>query len=145
MEVLKYKDPSNVDEIIESLKNAETHKDVVNIINTTFPDWILGWPKRYCIDYPSLKNNWEFICKESNTKPLSVIIVDHLEFKSQDHKLLKVFAEILTVFGHSVRRKEEFIECKYCGDAIPNKNVWKQFKDRKIQCPGFWSLKCQGC
>ena len=43
----KYQDPPNKDEILKSVQDAETHDQVVQIINETFPEWILGWPKRY--------------------------------------------------------------------------------------------------
>ena len=142
----KYTDPVNKDEIINDIKNAETHDDVVSIINKTFPEWILGWPKRYCVDYPHFTNNWEFVCKKAGCKPLSVIIVDLIEFNDPDYTLIKLFAELLTVFGHSVRRKEEFIGCKICGDAIPTQDVYNQLVERKVtNIPSCWMIKCFSC
>ena len=49
-----------------------------------------------------------------------------IEFNNKNYTLIKLFADILTVFGHSVRRKEEFIEYKACGDAIPTQFVYNQ-------------------
>ena len=77
-----YIDPSNVDEIIENIKKAEKHNEVVNIINNTFPNWILGWPKRYCTDYPHFQNNWKHVCKKTGSNTLSVIIVDFIIFNN---------------------------------------------------------------
>lgn len=140
-----YVDPQNVDEIIESIKNAEKHDEVVDIINKTFPKWILGWPKRYSVDYPHFQNNWEYICKKSGSTTLSVIIVDYIVFNCKNYKLVQLFCELLTVFGHSVRRKEEFVGCKLCGDAIPTQSVYNQLSERKIPVPEIWMVKCKGC
>lgn len=140
-----YQDPENVEELIERIKECETHDKVVDLINEIFPGWILGWPKRYCADYPHLQNNWEFVCKKSGTKTLSVIIVDQIIFDDPKHSLIKLFCELLTVFGHSVRRKEEFIACKICGDAIPTQIVYNQFCERKISVPSCFMVKCQNC
>lgn len=140
-----YQDPENVDDIVEKVKNCETHDEVVTLINETFPGWILGWPMRYSLDYPHFQNNWEFVCKKSGTKTLSVIIVDHIVFNNPKFSLVKLFCELLTVFGHSVRRKEEFIGCKICGDAIPTQSVYNQLRERKITVPSCWMVKCQKC
>lgn len=142
----KYTDPEDFEQVVEEVKNAETHDDVVKIINKTFPGWILGWPKRYSLDYPHFQNNWAFVCKKAGCTPLSVIIVDTIEFKKPNYKLVKLFSELLTVFGHSVRRKEEFIGCKMCGDAIPTELVYKQLVERKVSnIPSCWMIKCKNC
>jgi len=140
-----FQDPKNVADIIEKVKNCDTHDDIITLINNTFPNWILGWPKRYSVDYPHLKNNWEFTCKKSGCSTLSVIIVDTIVFKDPKYTLVRLFSELLTVFGHSVRRKDEFIGCKICGDAIPCKSVYNQFVQRKITTPNCWMVKCAGC
>lgn len=143
---LSYKDPQHFNDIVEELKNAENHDNVVNIITKTFPTWIIGWPKRYSVDYPHFKNNWDFVCKKAGCKPLSVIIVDKIEFGNPEYKLVKLFSELLTVFGHSVRRKEEFIGCKICGDAIPSQGIYQQLVERKVaNIPSCWMIKCSGC
>ncbi len=142
----KYTDPENFEQIVEEIKNAETHGELIEIIDKTFPGWILGWPKRYSVDYPHFQNNWEFVCKKSKCSPLSVIIVDTIEFKKSNYKLVRMFSELLTVFGHSVRRKEEFIGCKMCGDAIPTESVFRQLVERKVpNIPSCWMIKCRGC
>lgn len=140
-----YINPLNTDDIIEELKNSQTHNEIMDIIHKTFPGWIIGYPKKYCLDYPHLQSNWEFVCKKSGTKPLNIIIVDKIEFNDPQYSLVKTFCELLTVFGHSVRRKEEFIGCKYCGDAIPTQSIYNQLRERQINVPDFWSLKCTGC
>jgi hypothetical protein len=140
-----YQDPENADEIVEKLKECENHDQVVNLINETFPGWILGWPKRYGVDFPSFQNNWEYVCKKSGTRTLSVIIVDTIVFNDTKYKLLKMFCEILTLFGHSVRRKGEFIGCKMCGDAIPSESVFLELVERKNTTLPCWMIKCREC
>jgi hypothetical protein len=140
-----YLDPPNTFEIIEKIKTLETHDEVVNLINEIVPGWILGWPKRYSKDYSHFQNNWEFVCKKSQSKTLSVVIVDLITFNDLNHNLIQLFCDLLTLFGHSVRRKEEFIGCKFCGDAIPTQTVYNQLVDRKINVPACWMVKCQGC
>ena len=140
-----YQNPTNADEIVENVKNCETHDEIVNLINKVFPTWIIGWPKRFCADYPHFENNWKYICKQSNCKPLSVIIVDKIEFNDTKYSTIKLFCELLTVFGHSVRRKEEFIGCVICGDAIPSQYVYNQLVERKIPVPNSWMVKCRHC
>ena len=140
-----YKDPENVEEIITELKECQNHDEIINLIKKTFPNWIIGWPKRYCADYPHFQNNWKFVCNKTNCTPLSVIIVDSVVFDNENFKLLKIFSELLTVFGHSVRRKSEFIGCKVCGDAIPNENIYNQLVERSIHTPSCWMVKCTQC
>jgi hypothetical protein len=140
-----YVDTESMSEILESIKLAESHDEVIDLINTSFPGWIIGWPKRYSKDYPHFQNNWEFVCKKSQSKTLSVIIVDQIIFNDPKYKVIQLFCELLTVFGHSVRRKEEFIGCKICGDAIPTQMVYNQLVERKIPVPTCWMVKCRTC
>ena len=150
---MSFTDPPNKDEVIEALKNAPTHKDVVDIIKTTFPDWIMGWPNQYCVDYPHLKNNWEYMCQKIKCDPLCVIIVREVAPGLTEGEapeignmhLIRMFTELLTIFGHSVRRCTEFVSCPLCGDAIPVKPIYDEFKARKIDCPGIWSGRCSTC
>lgn len=142
---LSYKDPDNYVDIMEDIKECKTYKDCVDFINKVFPKWILGWPKRYCEDYPHFQDNWEIVCEQSKCKPASIVIVDYINFDKDNYKVLNMFCELLTMFGHSVRRKEEFIGCKVCGDAIPNKDVYNKVVTNKIAAPNCWSLKCTKC
>jgi hypothetical protein len=142
---VSYQDPINKEEIITRVKNCETHDEVITLINEIFPGWILGWPKRYSTDFPHFQNNWEYICKKSKCNPLSIIIVDIILFDDPKYTLVKLFSELLSVFGHSVRRKEEFIECKICGDALPTQNIFVQLVDRKVTQLDHWMLKCRKC
>jgi hypothetical protein len=140
-----YQDPQNVDQIITQVKECETHDEVLTLINEIFPNWIIGCPKRFCIDYPHFQYNWEYVSKKSGCKTLNIIIVDEIVFDNPKYSLIRLFCELLTVFGHSVRRKEEFIGCKVCGDAIPSQYIHNQLVERHISTPASWMLKCQKC
>jgi hypothetical protein len=140
-----YKNPDNSEKLIERLKECEMHDDVVNLIKEVFPTWILGWPKRYCVDYPNYEKSWQQTCKKTGSKTLSFIIVDKVVFNDVNYSLLNTFADLLTLFGHSVRCKEEFIGCKICGDAIPNESVfYKLFNAGQTDLP-CWMIKCRNC
>lgn len=140
-----YENPENVDEIVEKVKNCQMHDDVVKLITETFPGWILGCPKRYSVDFPHFQYNWEYVCKKSGCKPLNVVIVDKIVFDDPKYSLINLFCELLTVFGHSVRRKEEFIGCKMCGDALPSQEIFSQLVERKATNLQCWMIKCRGC
>lgn len=144
-QLLSYRDPENVDEIIDKLKNCENHDQIITLIKKTFPGWIIGWSKRYCTDYPHFQNNWKYICKKTNCKTLSVIIVDSVKFDEENFKLVMMFSELLTIFGHSVKRKNEFISCEVCGNAIPNQDIYNQLVERSINVPIQWESKCTNC
>lgn len=141
----KYINPPNSEEIIDKLKNAENHTQVVDIINNTFPTWILGWPKNYSYDYPEFTRNWKQVCEKINCQPLCIVIVDKISFNDKNYSLLQMFSELLTVFGHSVRVKEEFFECKYCGNILPTQPIYNKLKENKVLVPTSWSMKCSGC
>ena len=142
---MSFEDPENVEEIINKVKECETHDEVVKLINETFPGWILGWSKKYSVDYQHFQNNWEFVCKKSGCKPLNVISVDAIVFNDPNYTLVKLFSELLTVFGHSVRRKEEFIECKICGEALPTQEVFNHLVERMMTKLDCWMIKCRNC
>ena len=143
----KYKNPSvdNTEAIVKSLKEAEKHDEVVKIINSVFPDWIIGCSKKYSVDYPHFTKNWESVCKKIKCNPLDIVIIDELVFNDKDYSLIQMFCELLTVFGHSVRRKEEFFECKFCSNILPTEPVYKKLKEANITVPTFWSMKCKNC
>ena len=143
----KYKNPSQeiTESIMNYLKEAETHNEVITIINSIFPTWIIGCSKKYSIDYPHFTKNWENVCTKIKCNTLDIIIIDELVFNDKDYSLIQTFCELLTLFGHSVRRKEEFFECKFCSNILPTEKVYNKLKDFKIKVPKFWSMKCANC
>lgn len=141
----EYKNPENMVEIQNSLLEAKNHGEVKNIIMETFPEWMLGIISNYCSDYPTFQSNWVTVCDKIGVKPTEIIIVDYFDHNNDDYKLLTYFCEIMTTGGYSVRRKEEFIACSKCGDAIPVLEIWRKMKSVGIQTPLSWSKKCTTC
>ena len=141
----KYTNPDNVDEIMNELKNAKVHGEVVKIMNKTFPGWIIGWPKKFSDDYPIFSEHWNKICSDLKVQPLCILIVDHIAFADNDYTLLSSFCELLTLFGHCVRRKEEFFECKLCGSVLPNQSVYEKLKKDGVKVPEVWMMRCSTC
>ena len=145
----KYKNPYNSESILTFIKEAKTHDEVIKIINNVFPSWIIGCSKQYSVDYPHFTRNWESVCTKippaGSCKPLDIIIIDELVFNDKDWSLIQMFSELLTMFGHSVRRKEEFFECKFCGNILPTEIVYKKLKNAGVPVPLFWSMKCKNC
>lgn len=139
-----YEDPPNKEEILARLKETKEHAEVKALIEEVFPDWFLYWIPKYSEDYPSLKINWERICHMSKTTPKFIVLVEWIEFTDQ-HTVLRAFADRMTHQGYVVRRREEFGTCPECGKAIPSKMVYDRMKECGCPVPVEWSEKCSGC
>ena len=63
MEIISEEKYSDQTVILKKLKFSD---QVVDIINKTFPGWILGWPKDIVLIIP-FSNNWEFVCKKAGS------------------------------------------------------------------------------
>ena len=141
----KYKDPKNTEEITGKLLDSKTHVDVLTVIMDTFPGWVIGLSQKYSEDYRHLQQNWLQVCDKIGTKPTGIVIVDFIDFKNDDYKLLSTFCELMTQSGYCVRRKEEFVACTKCKSAIPTMSIWKKMKGRGLDVPSSWSKKCRKC
>jgi len=80
----------------------------------------------------------------AGTKPTQIIIVDEL-FHDKEHKFIATAAEIATRAGFSVRRKSEYIPCEKCHCAVPVKELWQFFVDKKFKVPSVWNSTCSNC
>jgi hypothetical protein len=140
-----YKDPENVDFIIEEIKSLPTLKEVKPIVDKYFPSWIIGTVKDYSIDYPTLKNNWIIVCNGLKISPLEIIIIDSDLTVDNEHKLIGLFCEILTRSGFCVRSKNHLTTCETCNLAIPTQHIYQMMKANGIKVPIFWTKKCSKC
>lgn len=138
-----YKD-NNKEEILGKLKNCQTIGNVKDLINQTFPDWIVAFLPYYSDSYPHLNRNWLKICEMQQVKPTEIIIVSDIIF-DDEHIILKSFCECLTRAGFCVRRKIEFIPCSVCNKAIPTQEIYNLFVDKQFEVPERWSPNCFGC
>ena len=140
---MNYKDPENVEEILERLKTLPTLKEVKELIDQVFPTWIVTAIPGYSNDYKFFQNNWIMISGMGHVPTTEILIVGDMVF-DEDHILIRTFAELLTRSGFSVRRKQEFIPCETCGLAIPTLNFYNLIEERSV-IPPKWSSKCTSC
>jgi hypothetical protein len=141
-----YKDPENIDEIIEKIKECPTLKEVELLIKELYPTWILYYLVGYSKDYPHLQSNWENIVSQHNIKKGRILIVDYYNKEDKNTQLLKIFCELYTMSGFIVRTKDELTFCKVCNLAIPCYETFKKMKDIKdLKIIDDWSDVCSSC
>jgi hypothetical protein len=145
-----YKDPDNVIQILENLRQIPNLNGILQLIDEIYPKWIISFIDDYSPDYRFLKEGWEHICDESNTKPTQIMIVDCISMDVEDptHSLIRALSELFTLMGFSVRGKAELYPCSVCSLAIPQKSVYDYFKNNVIKgknVPTIWSKNCIGC
>lgn len=141
---IKFTDLPNKTELKQQFMKLQDELQMWNFVEETFPGWIHKVIYKYSKDYPHLTNNWNKICELLQTKPQRIILVSWIS-GDPDHQLTRDFAEILTKKGYIVRRADEFIQCKLCNSAIPDKELWTKMKEHKLPCPDKWSYICTNC
>jgi hypothetical protein len=129
-------DPTTFNEI----NQLATMKDVFDLIERKYPNWIVDLVDRYSSDYPHLQNNWQTLANVSKTKMNKIVIVEHFENEDQ-----LSFAELLTHAGFVVRTKAELIPCSVCRSAIPSETVYNKMKLHNNQINFSWKNKCRNC
>jgi hypothetical protein len=140
-----YSDPSNMEEILEELRNAATLGEVNNLINRVFPNWQVCMLSGFCEGYPHLNANWEILCKKMDVAPTRVLIVRDLSF-DDDHLLLRNFVECLTRAGFVVKRMVDYVPCRKCEKiAIPTPPVHNVMKEKGVPVPDVNVPICKGC
>ncbi len=142
----KFIDPPNLDYFISKLKTLITVNEICTFMENTFPGWFNKTLNEYSKDYPHLTTNWTKICSMMNppTTPQKIVLVNWIS-GDKDHLLTREFCEYMTVKGYAVRRTDEFIPCKKCNRAIPDKEVWEKMKEHNVPCPDQWSNTCSSC
>lgn len=145
-ENIPYLDPNEdiLKNIFDSLKNCKSSDEIQNVIENTFPGWLIHGTDKYSDDYPNLQENWLKICNMINTTPKKIVIVDDIYF-DKNHLLINIFCERMTREGYIVRRKCEFQCCEICGCAIPTFNLYLTMKQKGLKVPNEWRRKCKKC
>ena len=141
---MSYTDPKNVEEVIENIKNCPTIKDINNLLENTFPGWILYYLVKYSDDYPHLESNWNSVIEKYNIKKGKIMIVDEI-ISDENHTLINLFCNIYTQVGFIVRSKNELIPCKVCDKAIPSEESYNKMKKLNIIVPDEWQVICKNC
>jgi hypothetical protein len=124
----------------DEINQLPTMKDVFDLIEKKYPNWIVELVDRYSYDYPHLQNNWQTLANISKTKLNKIVIVENFENEEQ-----LSFAELLTHAGFVVRTKAELIPCIVCHSAIPSETIFNKMKQHNKQINFEWSNKCRNC
>jgi hypothetical protein len=140
-----YKDPENLNEIMEEIKQAPTLKELHEIMMKIWPQWIVGFLDEYSDDYPSLTQNWLELCGKLKTTPKQIVVVQYICFDKPDYNLNRLFGETLTRCGFCVRQQNEIVPCPGCKKALPTDHLYELLKDKGSQVPEEWTMKCAGC
>lgn len=130
---------TQTESIFNEINELPTMKDVFDLIETKYPNWIVDMVDRYSYDYPHLQNNWQAIVNHSKSKMQKIIIVENFENEEQ-----LSFAELLTHAGFIVRTKTEYVPCSVCRSAIPSQTLYNKMKEH-IKLDFSWNNKCRNC
>ena len=141
-----FSDPTNLSTIVEQVKNAQTIRNIYEIANNVFPNWILNFVSHYCQNYPHLEQNWHYICKQNNFRPSQIIIVSYLSDDSE-HSLMNIFLDIFYKAGFIVRLTDHYTICQNCNQfVVPTKFMYDNFTERNITTiPSTWTPTCKNC
>lgn len=143
--MISYKDPENIDSILDEIKKAPTLGDIKILIDKYYPNWIIDVIEKYSLDYPNLNSNWMTVCKKCNTTPKKILIVCQICLIDKEHVLLNTFCELLTRSGFCVRKYDDFVKCKKCSRAIPCIELYNVLKNNGNKVPECWSEVCTEC
>ena len=148
-------DPDNVKEIVDIIPTLRTMKEVFELINNTFPTWIVTTAEEFSKDYPNLDNNWEFICLEKKTRKAKILIFKKISvdigkdtlfsIDTDKHILTRIFSDLLTCCGFVVRDINDLKLCEYCKKAIPTEGVYNVMKAMDVVIPPEYSPNCSTC
>lgn len=143
---MNYTDPSNLDDIVEQIKNVQTFEGIYQIVNTVFPNWILKFIPNYCLNYPHIQQNWYHICRQNNLKPSQIIIVNYLS-DDREHRLMNIFLDVFYSSGFVVRLNQHYDVCPTCQSfAVPTEYMYRCFVERNIpNIPSTWTPTCYNC
>jgi hypothetical protein len=146
MSSTRFSDPIDLDSIVQQIKNAQTIGSIYEIVNNVFPDWILNFVPDYCLNYPHLKKNWHYVCKQNNFKPSQIIIVNYIS-DDRNHSLMNIFLDVFYRAGFIVRLIEHIAVCPSCKQvAVPTKFLYDKFIERDISTiPNSWTPTCKNC
>ena len=135
---------SDVDSIIEMLKECPNIGEVYKIIVKYYPDLIVFKAKEYSKYYNHLNYNWNFVCKKIKCEPREILIINRIPENDKD-KLLKAFCDLITMAGFSVRSKDDYMLCSKCLRALPTNKMYDEIKKNKISVPESWNNVCSSC
>jgi len=101
--------------IIEHMKTCKTIGDVIEYIQEVFPSWIVDEVKGFSDDHPELTKLWEEDCKQNNTKPHKIFLVEEIH----DGEIMTLFMNFLSTCGIAVQQHNHFRKCKKTQKITP--------------------------
>ena len=127
-----FADPTNLEDVMDSIRNAPTLGDVKHVIEAVFAqEWLLGVSSSYGTGYDDLNLNWIKVCSEIGVQPAQIAIVkmDIIDATNEtkkdfrQRKLVAFLCELLTRAGFCVRSTNMFTVCIACNRVIPTEHV----------------------
>lgn len=142
----KFKDPENLEEIRDLITKCPTLKEIIELIEQIYPNWIITFLHKYSDDYPHLEKNWEILTKKTNINKTQILIVEYIDDEDDgNHELIQLFVQLFNEIGFIVRSKEEIFPCKICKAAIPHIPSYNKMKELNLEVPEVWNDKCSKC
>ena len=140
-----FEDPKNFKEIEEQIFNLPNVGETFKLLESIYPNWIIGYLDDYSDDYEVLHNNWIEACSKTKASPTKIIIVEALfELDYDKHKLIHRFAELFSMCGFLIRTKKQLVACKKCSKALLSKSYFN-IANKRYNFNFEWSDKCQNC
>lgn len=143
----KYQDPESEEvknNIIEKIKQCPNIGAIKDLVDQVYPGWVITFFKSYSSDYPNFNTNWKKLCIQLGVPQTEIIIVDMVDFTSDKYTLIRMFSELFTRAGFSVRDKKDFIPCSKCNSLLPTEYMYNMLKSRKVPVPKVYSDTCIG-
>jgi hypothetical protein len=141
---MNYQDNETRIQIKEDIKECKCLKDIVDLIDQYYPEWLVTSIDGYSEDYPQLTKNWNIVCEKMGVTPKKIILVKEIKF-SADYKIMEFICDFMTRNGYCVRRETEFVVCPDCNKAIPVESVHSVLKKNKSNVPLVWRSHCRNC
>lgn len=130
-----------VSDTFVALQNAEQHDEIIKLINTLLPEWIVHITDEYAPEYKQLSKTWEELCNKLKVQKQYICIVKYLplDVKELNDQYINAIADILVSKGYLLRRESELIICKNTGKAMLSKKMYEHFKRHNAFLPKKWS------
>lgn len=150
-----YEDHMDVKEaqaFLEEFNTITEEKELYEVLEREFPEWVISFSDDYSDDYPVLRKNWHHLCKQIGVEPRGIALVRYLHPPTATHEhrfqegetyvILDGVVNHLFALGYILRRIEEFRTCENCNRVRPNKKMWTFMHDRGIPSPDSYSKNC---
>lgn len=129
-------------------------KELYSVLQEHYPGWITAFASDYSDDYPTLRYNWQNLCKKINVQSRGIALVSYLHppmdpnDKERRFEVGKTFVMLESIvnhlfsLGYIIRRDDEFRQCDVCKKVRPNRKLWGFMHDRGLPCPDQYSKNC---